>query len=322
MSEKPITPVATDGVVFAFGGQGSQYPGMGRELYRHDSFFRTTMNRIDTTASRLSRVRLIDELEGDNIVRDIRASHLAIFSIQYSLAASLINDGLSPSYVLGLSTGEFAAAVISGALELEEALFCVVEQADALATLTEPGGMLAVGAPPPLFDQLPVLAGQCELALTGTGHFVVAGGADAIRAAADELAQRSIPHRLLPVREGFHSPMIDPAMGRYLRMTSGRVFGRPRIGFGSCSAGGIVTESPRPDHFWWAIRARMRPAEAADAIARHGRYQFVDLGPGTAISVFLRKSQIPTAGIRSLLSPQADERRTRLAVRELAGSPR
>src|SRR5579872_1510435 len=219
MLEKPVTPVAADGVVFAFGGQGSQYPGMGRDLYRHDPFFRATMDRIDKMAAQLSRVRLIDELEGDNILRDVRASHLAIFSIQYSLAVSLINDGLSPSFVLGLSTGEFAAAVISDAVELEEALFCVIEQANALAALTEPGGMLAVGAPPPLYDQLPVLAGRCELALTGTGHFVVAGGADAIRDAADELVQRSIPHRLLPVREGFHSAMIDPAMGPYLRMT-------------------------------------------------------------------------------------------------------
>ncbi|HLJ99889.1 MAG TPA: hypothetical protein VKU39_08285, partial [Streptosporangiaceae bacterium] len=78
----------------------------------------------------------------------------------------------------------------------------------------------------------------------------------------------------------------------------------------------------RPEHFWRAIGARMRAAEATDAISRRGRYLFVDLGPGTAISVFLRKGQIATAGTRSLLSPQADERRTRLAVRELAGSPR
>jgi acyl transferase domain-containing protein len=309
-------------IVFAFGGQGAQYPAMGADLFRHDRQFRNSLEYIAEIVTRESPVRVLDELyRKTSADDDVRLTHPAIFSVQYALASSLMHDGLRPDYVLGMSTGEFAAAAISGAIKLADAVYLVLQQAKALNDNLIPGGMLAILRPPELYQEFPLLSQKCELALAGTAHFVVTGSASTLDTVAAQLAARAIPHRRLPVRVGFHSPLIDLARDQYLAAAPGLAMSHPAIPLVSCSTGGTFYGPLTPAHFWQAIRVPMRVIEAARAVGSTGRHVYVDIGPGGAISALLKQSRVRMASCHTLLSPLGDEMRARAAVAAVAAVP-
>lgn len=310
----PTSPA--DGVVFMFAGQGTQYPGMTADLYRRDRLFRAALDEVDELVCRLSGRSVVAYLYGsDWSFEDILSSHPALFAVQYALANSLIVRTGLPAYVLGMSTGEFAAAAVGGALNLEDAAYCVVEQARALARYGEPGGMLAIARPPELYEEVPLLRDRCELALAGRGHFVVAGETGTLARVAEHLDGRGLPHRRLPVRVGFHSALIEPAREAYLEAVAGRDPGRPLIPLVSCCAAGILTEPLPAAHLWDAISRPMRVLDALRELGARGRYHYVDLGPGTALTILLKQSGIPRAGCRTVLNPLAGETRRADALR-------
>jgi trans-AT polyketide synthase/acyltransferase/oxidoreductase domain-containing protein len=311
-----IHPTPADGVVFMFAGQGTQYPGMTGDLYRRDRLFRAALDEVDELVCRLSGRSVVAYLYGsDWSFEDILSSHPALFAVQYALAHSLIVRSGLPDHVLGMSTGEFAAAAVGGAMPLEDAAYCVVEQARALARYGDPGGMLAIARPPALYEEVPLLRDHCTLALAGRGHFVVAGGTGTLARASEYLDERGLPHRRLPVRVGFHSDLIEPAREAYLKAVVGRDPGRPVVPLVSCCAAGIVTEPLPAAHLWDAISRPMRVIEALGVLGERGRYRYVDLGPGTALTILLKQSGIPRAGLRTILNPLSDDSRRPDALR-------
>jgi acyl transferase domain-containing protein len=294
-----------------FAGQGAQYPGMTKALYDDDPVFRAELGSVDRIIADLSgRSVLPDLYVTARPFDDITRTHPAIFAVQYALARSLIRRGLAPDYVLGLSTGEFAAAAVGGAVCLEDAVFGIVEQARVLAENCGLGGMVAVIRPPALYDAIPALRDRCTLALAGLSHFVVAGQRDAIDDAVRYLSEQGIAHRRLPVTQGFHSPAIESAQGAYLSSLAGREPGQPSIPLASCAAADVVQTVLPADHFWQAISAPMRFADAVGALARRGRHIYLDLGPGSMLTILLKESAVDVATLHTLVSPQGDELRS------------
>jgi acyl transferase domain-containing protein len=117
-----------------FSGQGSQYFQMGKGLYDANTTFRGWMNRLDELARQCSGRSVVEALyaetnrKGDPFERTL-LTHPAIFMVEVSLAQCLMDGGLEPDLVLGASLGSFAAAVIAGAMDVEDALRAVVRQA-------------------------------------------------------------------------------------------------------------------------------------------------------------------------------------------------
>jgi acyl transferase domain-containing protein len=118
--------------VFMFPGQGSQFFRMGVPLFEGHRVFREWMTRLDDLAHALSGQRVVEAMHGSpmSAVFDrTLLTHPAIFMVEYSLAQCLRHEGVEPDATLGASLGSFAAAAVSGHLDVEDALAAVVEQA-------------------------------------------------------------------------------------------------------------------------------------------------------------------------------------------------
>jgi acyl transferase domain-containing protein len=297
-------------VVFMFAGQGCQFPGMAQALYRHDAVFRDALDEVDALIeAEAGRGVLADVCDPAEDSHAITRTHPGLFAVQIALAAAVTERGLLPDYVVGLSTGEIAAATVGGALTLDEGVRCIVAQTRALDEACDPGGMLAVVGPPAMYDEIPALHERTELALAGRSQFVVAGDLAHLADVAEQLAERAVAHRRLPVRVGFHSPLIEPGRGVYLARMAGQPAGELRVPLGSCALGDVVDGPLEAAHYWEAISRPMRFVEAVGALAERGRHSYVDLGPGSSLTALLKQTRVPTASVHTLLTPYGDPTR-------------
>ena len=129
-----MAPAGSKPVIFMFPGQGSHYYHMGRELFEKQPYFRAWMLKGDRLVQERLGCSVLEHLYGlENkkttpFTRTL-LTYPAVFLVQYSLAQTLLEQGLEPDYVLGVSMGSFAALAVAGVLSYEEALLAAIEQA-------------------------------------------------------------------------------------------------------------------------------------------------------------------------------------------------
>lgn len=183
-SPQPHRGVRRPEIVFVYGGQGTQYPGMGHELYGALPAFRAAVDRCSAlyeAAGGTSLAAWLQEgafhgADGDDVLR----THAALYSLGWALTEALRDQGFGPDAVLGHGLGEYVAATVAGAMSVEDGLDLVMKQARLLEQRCRTGGMLSVLAAPSLYHRRPELFGGLELAAVNyaggaTGNFVVSG---------------------------------------------------------------------------------------------------------------------------------------------------
>lgn len=289
---------------FIFPGQGSQFPGMGHDLWLRFPEFRRDMQQIDTVVRDHRGDGFLDALYGDewaNAVTDLRVSHPAIFSLQYSVSQLLIRRGVQPTCLVGASLGEVAAATFAGGFGAEMAVKMICEQSDRIVEQCSPGGMVAVFARPEVWHDGIAARHECDLvSVNGPEHFVVTGGLDNLESLQAELDAAAVNYVALPVRYPFHSRRLDSL--KPPARTEAGAGASLRVPFYSCAAGGRV-DSLEPGHWWRVFREPIRAATALRAMAQSGRYRCVEIGPGTSMSAILRQHSIPAESSHALVTP-------------------
>ena len=277
---------------YIFPGQGSQFPGMAKELYETNPAAREMLER----ANEILGFRITDIMfEGTaEDLKQTKVTQPAIFLHSVVLAKCL--PDFEPEMVAGHSLGEFSALVAAGAMDFEEGLKLVSIRAQAMqkACETNPGGMAAV-----LMLDAETIERICEetegIVVAANynceGQVVISGEKTAVEAACVRLkeagARRALP---LPVGGAFHSPLMEPARAELVEGIEKAVFKTP-----ICPVYQNVTAQPSTDpeeikaNLLSQLTSPVRWTQSVQNMIADGADTFIELGPGKVLQGLVAK---------------------------------
>ncbi|WP_127901933.1 non-ribosomal peptide synthetase/type I polyketide synthase [Solirhodobacter olei] len=299
---KPRTPNKAPKVIFLFPGQGSQYPGMGKGLYRSEPEFARWIDRgaeilkplIDTDIAELLCYADVSDAAASRALKDTRLTQPALFLTEVATARLWLARGIQPDAMIGHSVGEFAAAVIAGILRFEDALRLIAARGQLMQDQPA-GAMLSVRAP--LAALMPHLGQGVDLAATNAPQLqVVAGPDEAIDALDARLKAADIATVRLHTSHAFHSAMMDPVVPALRARAEGLRLSAPVLPIISSVTGARMTDAEATSADYWATQAR-KPVNfqaALETAARAftnenseiGAPAFVEVGAGRTLSAF------------------------------------
>ncbi|CAM5350740.1 8-amino-7-oxononanoate synthase [Streptomyces abikoensis] len=269
-------------VAFLFGGQGTQYTGMAKELYGTHEAFTRTLDRAGAVLQPLlgtPLTRLLFDEDGAAQLRSTRYCQAALVALEIALAEVWTSLGVRPAAVLGHSAGAIAAAAVAGAVSLQDALVLAAERGRLMDEQPGEGAMIAcIGDPDAVRELAGNLASVAVAAVNTAGHLVLSGPAAEIAAAGEALRGRGLTVRPLVVSHAFHSPLMAGAADP-LQEAAGRIaFEEPAVPWVSDATGELTG---RPDGAYWRahLLGTVRFADGFATLRRLGCDAFVEIGP-------------------------------------------
>ncbi|WP_084774383.1 type I polyketide synthase [Nonomuraea candida] len=268
LTETPIaTAPGTGRLAFLFPGQGPQYPGMGRHLYKREPVFRNAMDRCDEILrDKLERSLLsvlFPEPGQSSPISETCYAQPALFAFEYALGELFTSWGVRPDVLLGHSHGEYAAACLAGVFSLEDALTLVHARGRLMQSLPEEGTMVAVEADE---DTVAGLLGprSSVAVVNGPRSTVISGAADEISDACAALAERGVRHRRLDISIASHSPMMRPILAEFEKVAASVRYHEPRLTIISTVTGKSISEEIADWRYW--VDQISRPVRFSDAV--------------------------------------------------------
>lgn len=278
---------------YIFPGQGSQFPGMGKELYESSSQASQLFHQADELLG-FSITKIM--LEGtEDQLRQTNVTQPAVFL--HSVVIALTASDFRPDAVAGHSLGEFSALVASGALSFKDGLMLVAKRAAAMQRACEknPSTMAAVlGLEDRQVEEIcSSIQGEVVVAANYNcpGQLVISGSIKGIELAIEKLkaagAKRAIP---LVVGGAFHSPLMEPAREELAAAIEATPFSNP-----ICPIYQNVDAKPAREvnqikrNLVSQLTAPVRWTQSVQYMFKDGIRTFVECGPGKVLQGLVKK---------------------------------
>ncbi|WP_298242745.1 sulfolipid-1 biosynthesis phthioceranic/hydroxyphthioceranic acid synthase [uncultured Bradyrhizobium sp.] len=271
------------GPVFVFSGQGSQWESMGAELLDIDPVFAGMVAAIEPLIQAISGFSVTDTLREPAQLEGIERIQPAIFTFQVALAASLKALGVVPSAVIGHSMGEVSAAVVAGALSLDDGVRVICHRAMLCQTLAGSGAMAAVGMAPAAVreDLARRRIDDVEIAvLAAPASTVVGGSVEAVQGLVSAWQAEGLFAREVAVDVASHTSQVEPI----LALLSERLADVTAHNLRTPMYSTVLLdprELPACDRAYWIdnLRQSVRFRPAVQAALEDGHRVFVELSP-------------------------------------------
>ncbi len=318
--------------VWVFSGQGSQWPGMTRDFLAHEPAFATALSEIEPLIAAEAGFSVTDILREGREVTGCGQVQPVLFAVQVALAATWRAYGVEPAGVVGHSMGEVAAAVVAGALSLQDGVEVICRRSALLTRIAGAGAMatVALGRAEVEADlaSADVCASVSVAVLAAPGSSVVAGETAVVERLVERWEAQGVSARLIAVDVASHSPQVEPLLDDLAAALGDLTPRSPAIPFYS-----TVLDDPRTvpvfDATYWChnLRRPVRFADAVGAAARDRHTVFVEISPHPVVT------QAVTGSLRELadapvvlptLRREDNEQatfRTQLAALHCAGVP-
>ncbi|QRY52025.1 type I polyketide synthase [Mycolicibacterium septicum] len=300
------------GPVWVFSGQGSQWAGMGAELLATEPVFAATVAQAEPVIAAESGFSVTEAMSAPEVVTGQDRLQPTLFTMQVAMAATMKAHGVRPGAVIGHSLGEAAAAVVAGALSLEDGLRLICRRSRLMSRIAGKGATAAVELP----------AKQVLSELTGRGindvvvavvaspqSTVIAGTTQTVRDLVADWEQRGVMAREVPVDVAFHSPQVEPIVDDLAEALADLEPMTPEIPFYSATLFD-PREQPVCDADYWVtnMRRMVRFATAVQAALEDGYRVFAELSPHPLLTRALEQTasgrETPMAALAAMRRQQ------------------
>ncbi|WP_432014360.1 SDR family NAD(P)-dependent oxidoreductase [Streptomyces cucumeris] len=318
--------------VWVFSGQGSQWPGMGRDLLERDPAFAAALTEADELIAAEAGFSVLDLVRAGEPVTGCARVQPVLFALQTALAATWRAHGVEPAGVIGHSMGEVAAAVVAGALSLADGAAVICRRSALLARVAGRGAMATVGLAAAEAQAGLEAAGAADAVtvavMAAPGSTVVAGDTATVERLVADWEERGVPAALIAVDVASHSPQMDPLLGDLRTALAGLTPMRPRVPFYTTVLDDPHTVPAFDADYWCAnLRRPVRFSAAVAAAAADRHLVYTEISPHPVVTHPITRSLtglVDDPVVLPTLRRDTDETvtfRTHLAALHCAGVP-